>query len=134
MNLESGDAPLVLLCPAWKKWGTARTVKQNTTILHSRADDVVPFSDSEELVRNSGLPASALIEVGDDHRMADPAGEGLDALALAVEEQPLQGDGGPQRRPGVGKVVGAQRGVVAQPAQDGRVQFRSIRLHAWLEA
>jgi hypothetical protein len=26
----------------------------------------VPFADSEELVRNSGLPASALIEVGND--------------------------------------------------------------------
>jgi hypothetical protein len=33
---------------------------------------VVPFGDSEELVRNSGLPASALIEVGTDHRLADP--------------------------------------------------------------
>jgi hypothetical protein len=41
-------------------------------ILHSRADDVVPFADSEELVRNSGLSSSALIEVGDDHRLADP--------------------------------------------------------------
>ena len=41
-------------------------------ILHSRADDVVPFADSEELVKNSGLPASALVEVGDDHRLADP--------------------------------------------------------------
>jgi hypothetical protein len=28
--------------------------------------------DSEELVRNSGLPASALIEVGTNHRLADP--------------------------------------------------------------
>ena len=72
MNLDSGDTPLVLLCPAWKRWGAARTVKQNTTILHSRADDVVPFADSEELVRNSGLPASALLEVGDEHRLADP--------------------------------------------------------------
>jgi len=72
MSLESGDIPLVLLCPAWKKHGAANTVKQNTTILHSRADDVVPFADSEELVRNSGLPASALIEVGGDHRLADP--------------------------------------------------------------
>src|SRR5215467_4471362 len=35
MNLNSGDTPLVLLCPAWKRWGTARTVKQSTTILHS---------------------------------------------------------------------------------------------------
>src|SRR5579872_2010093 len=59
MNLDSGDTPLVLLCPAWKKHGTARTVKKNTTILHSRADDVVRFADSEELVRTSGLPASA---------------------------------------------------------------------------
>ena len=72
MNINSGEAQLVLLCPAWKKWGTARTVKPGTVILHSRADDVVPFADSEELVRNSGLPASALIEVGSDHRLADP--------------------------------------------------------------
>src|ERR1700736_6610202 len=56
MKIESGDAKLVLLWPAWKKWGTAKTVKPGTVILHSRADDVVPFGDSEELVRNSGLP------------------------------------------------------------------------------
>jgi hypothetical protein len=73
MNLDGGDTPLVLLCPAWKKYGTATTVTKNTTVLHSRADDVVPFADSEELVRKSGLPARALIEVGDDHRLADPA-------------------------------------------------------------
>ena len=72
MNMNSGDARLVLLCPAWKKHGTATKVRPNTTILHSRADDVVPFADSEELVRNSGLPASALVEVGSDHRLADP--------------------------------------------------------------
>jgi hypothetical protein len=33
---------------------------------------VVPFADSEELIRNSGLPASALIESGSDHRLAEP--------------------------------------------------------------
>jgi hypothetical protein len=33
---------------------------------------VVPFADIEELVRNHGLPVSALVEVGDDHRLADP--------------------------------------------------------------
>ena len=73
MNLDSEDTPLVLLCPAWRKHGTARIVKKDTTILHSRADDVVPFADSEELARSSGLPASALVEVGNDHRLADPA-------------------------------------------------------------
>jgi hypothetical protein len=43
MNIKSGTAKLVLLCPAWKKYGTARTVKPGTVILHSRADDVIPF-------------------------------------------------------------------------------------------
>jgi alpha-beta hydrolase superfamily lysophospholipase len=83
MNLESGDARLVLLCPAWKKWGTAKTVKPSTMIIHSRADDVVPFEDSVELISKSGLPASALIEVGQDHRLADP--QPLEALLRAVE-------------------------------------------------
>jgi fermentation-respiration switch protein FrsA (DUF1100 family) len=72
MNINSGSAKLVLLCPAWRKYGTARAVKSGTVILHSRADDAVPFADSEELVRNSGSPASVLIEVGNDHRLAHP--------------------------------------------------------------
>jgi hypothetical protein len=78
MNIQSGDARLVLLCPGWKKWGTAKTVKPGSVILHSRADDIVPFSDSEELVRNSNLPADALIEVGNDHWLNDA--ESLDLL------------------------------------------------------
>jgi hypothetical protein len=84
MNINSGAAKLVLLCPAWKEWGTARTVKHGTVILHSRADDVVPFADSEELVRNSELPASALIQVGRDHRLADQ--EPLEAMLGACEK------------------------------------------------
>ena len=83
ININSGDARLVLLCPAWKKWGTAKTVKPGTVILHSRGDDVIPFADSEELVRNSGLPAAALIEVGSDHRLADP--EPLERLLRECE-------------------------------------------------
>lgn len=71
MNMNSGLARLVLLFPGWRKW-KAKTVKPGTIILHSRDDDVVPFSVSEELVKNSGLPATALIEVGSDHRLADP--------------------------------------------------------------
>ena len=83
MNINSGDTPLVLLCPAWKTWGTATTVKPNTTILHSREDETVPFADSEELVANSGLPESALIVVGTEHRLADE--ESLEAVVGAVE-------------------------------------------------
>ena len=72
MSIDGGDARLVLLCPAWRKHGGARTAKPGTVIRHSRAEDVVPFADREELLRNSGPPASALVEVGDDHRPADP--------------------------------------------------------------
>jgi hypothetical protein len=77
MNIDSGDTPVVLLCPAWKTWGTATIVKPNTAILHSRADETVPFNDSEELVRNSGLPSEALIETGHEHRLADEESLGM---------------------------------------------------------
>ena len=80
LNIDSGGAKLVLLCPAWKKWGTAKSVKPGTVILHSRADDVIPFADSEELARNSG---ATLIEVGTDHRLADP--EPLAAMLRACD-------------------------------------------------
>ena len=80
MNINSGSAKLVLLCPAWRKFGTARTVKPGTVILHSRDDDVIPFADSEALVRNNG---ATLIEVGSDHRLADP--EPLEALLKECE-------------------------------------------------
>ena len=83
MNIESGSTPLVLLCPAWKRWGTATTVKPGTVILHSQADDVVPFSDSVELVRNSGLPSESLIAVGTEHRLADE--ESLGKMGEAVK-------------------------------------------------
>jgi hypothetical protein len=84
MNIDCGDTPLVLLCPAWKKHGTVKTINENTVILHSRADDVVPYADSEELVRNSGLPAWTLIEVGSDHRLAEA--EPLEAMLRACVE------------------------------------------------
>ena len=45
-------------------------MKPNTIILHSWADEVVPFADSEELVRNSGLPLESLVEVGREQRLA----------------------------------------------------------------
>jgi len=98
VNLSSGFSRLVLLCPGWKKWGKARTVKPSTVILHSRADSIVPFSDSEELARDSGLPASALIEVGTDHWLADP-----DSLRRMLEAC----EGSTQARQGTTRPAGA---------------------------
>jgi len=84
MNLDIGDARLVLLCPAWKKYGSATTVNAGTVILHSRHDEIIPFADSDELVRNSHLPRRALVEVGQDHRLADP--QSLQAMLAACEQ------------------------------------------------
>ena len=40
----------------------------------------MPFADGQELLRNSGLPESALIVVGTDHRLAD-----LESLAKMLQ-------------------------------------------------
>ena len=71
LNINSRDTPLVLLCPAWKNWGIATTLKPNSLILHSRSDEVIPFADSKELIASSGLSPETLIEIGKDHRLAD---------------------------------------------------------------
>lgn len=83
MNMDAGATPLVLLCPAWKRWGRVISVKPGTVILHATADEVIPFADSVELIRNSRLPESALVAVGNDHRLADP--DSLQAMLEAVE-------------------------------------------------
>lgn len=85
MNIKLGKTSLVLLCPAWKDWGTAKTIKPNSVIVHSRADDVIRFSDSKELVAQSALPSKTLIEVGNDHRLADP--EPLAKMLEIAEKQ-----------------------------------------------
>jgi hypothetical protein len=84
INIFADRAGLVLLCPAWKKWGYAGMVMPGTVILHAEADDVVPIADSRDLLARSGQPESALIVVGKDHRLADP--EPLAAMLKAVED------------------------------------------------
>ncbi len=71
INIDSRDVPLVLIAPAWKKWGEAVRAKPRTLILHSENDQVVPIEHSRELLENSGLADEQLIVVGQDHRMDD---------------------------------------------------------------
>jgi hypothetical protein len=80
MNIQSGNAKLVLLCPAWMNWGSTQSVRPGTVILHSRADDVIPFADSEALANKCG---ATLIEIGNDQRLADP--EPLAAMVNAAK-------------------------------------------------
>ena len=80
MNINSGNAKLILLWPAWKNWGSATKVKPGAVILHCRTDEIIPFADSEEL---SNVSRATLIETGSDHRLADP--QSLAAMLDAVE-------------------------------------------------
>ncbi len=84
VNMESSDTPLVLLCPSWKNKRMANTIKPNTVILHSRQDELIPFSDSEEILANSGLSPELIIEVGFEHRLADQ--DSLRAMLKACEQ------------------------------------------------
>jgi len=72
MNLADYQVPLVLLCPAWKNWGNVKTINSKSVVLHSSMDDIIPFQHSLELIENSKLPSGHLVEVGGDHRLADP--------------------------------------------------------------
>jgi hypothetical protein len=40
MNIDSDVTPLVLLCPAWKQWGTAATVKPDTAPIAVKSMDI----------------------------------------------------------------------------------------------
>lgn len=66
MNMQSGTTPLILLAPAWKRWGKATSVKKNCVVIHSPFDQYVPFPDSVELCGNSG---ARLVAAGFDHRL-----------------------------------------------------------------
>lgn len=66
MAVDPKGADLVLIAPAWKKYGVSRKI-ESAFILHSESDDIVPFEDTQELFRNNrGLQ---VISCDDDHRM-----------------------------------------------------------------
>jgi len=83
-GLQTRGVPLLLLCPAWKKFGLDARISGTVRILHAAADDLVPLADSVELLARSGLPAEALTVVGDEHRLHDEAA--TKAMLAAVTE------------------------------------------------
>lgn len=92
MSIDSRNASLILVAPAWKNWGTVTTVKPAVLILHSPHDDLVPIDDSRELLQNSGLSPDRLLAVGADHRMIDEAAfvtllEAVESLGQTSEKR-----------------------------------------------
>ena len=76
--------PMLLLCPAWKRFGLDARLSGRVRILHAAADDLVPLADSFELLARSGLPPEALTVVGKEHRLHDEAA--TKAMLAAVLE------------------------------------------------
>jgi len=109
VNMQSNDTPLVLLCPAWKNWGTVATVKSNTIILHARthepeAHDLIAFADPRFVFRGFDLietegSISALSNCGgfskafsttdlSEYGLLADHGEALDVQQLLLSDYP----------------------------------------------
>jgi len=82
LALDTGETPLVLIAPSWRLREVRPRPGLRAVILHSAGDDLVPLDDSRELLQACGLPASALIVIGEDHSMIDEAA--LQALVDAI--------------------------------------------------
>ena len=86
MNLDTKDrsVPMVLLSPAWKTWGNARSISKGASciLIHSPKDDLVPFSDTLELSQNG--PGVVVIPAGMDHRLNCPDAQRALATALRM--------------------------------------------------
>jgi hypothetical protein len=95
---------------------------------------------AEDLAFVPGALVDELLEgllgvlAGQPLRQGHAAGERLDALAVAVEQQPLQVDAGPAGGLGLREVVGKEGGVASQPVKDRRVELRRVGLHGKLDA
>ena len=80
LSIKTGTASLILIAPAWKRFGGERHGQLcGGIILHCREDKIVPYEDSVEL---SGLTGANLIACGADHRMNDQ--DALDGILDAV--------------------------------------------------
>lgn len=81
MNIDTGDTPLILLAPAWRRFGDKKTInKSNVTVIHSPNDAAIAHQDSQLLVSKFGK----LISVGEDHRLN--CKEGQQAMENALQE------------------------------------------------
>jgi predicted alpha/beta hydrolase family esterase len=79
LSINTFGAQLVLVAPAWKRFGGNTQLACGGIVIHCREDTEVPYEDSEELCNETG---ATLITCGADHRMKDP--DALEAILDAV--------------------------------------------------
>lgn len=73
LKINSGEVPLILMAPAWRRWGKINKTNKPCTIIHGNQDTVIPIEDSVELANNS--PRSKLVIVNDKHRLIKTGGD-----------------------------------------------------------
>ncbi len=81
MNFDSGGTPLVLMCPAYRHFGSAQRLENPTVVIHGARDRWVKVSASDELCR--GSPCATLLVVNDGHRLR--TSQSRQALHRALE-------------------------------------------------
>ena len=81
MHCKNNGIPLVLIAPAWKRFGAGDApISTPTSVLHCRYDDIVEYDDSKQLAENDKV---TLISCGESHRMNDS--DALSALLDVVK-------------------------------------------------
>lgn len=87
--LNPRGIPMLLLCPAWKRFGLDARLSGPVRILHAAGDELIPLADSVELLARSGLPAQELTVVGEEHRLHDEeATAAMFAVVLELTARP----------------------------------------------
>lgn len=80
LSIKTFGTKLILVAPAWKRFGGSPMHVSGGIVIHCREDKIVPYEDSEEL---SKLASATLITCGENHRMNDP--DALEAILDAVK-------------------------------------------------
>jgi predicted alpha/beta hydrolase family esterase len=80
LSVNTFGARLVLVAPAWKRFGGSPALACGGIVIHCREDTEVPYEDSEELCSTTG---ATLITCGANHRMKDS--DALEAILDAVK-------------------------------------------------
>lgn len=68
LNMKSNDTPLLLIAPAWKRFGNRiNSIKNDIYVMHSIHDNTISYDDSLKLVKLN--PNISLFTVGNDHQL-----------------------------------------------------------------
>ena len=81
MNFDSEGTPMVLLSPAYRRFGRVRKLDKPAVVIHGLRDRLIWVSGSDKLCRISS--GATLLIVDDGHRLRSP--EGRKALRRGLE-------------------------------------------------